>query len=134
MTQPKGTTILALEYAKMDVEIKGLEKKIKVIQEKKDRAEGVLLVRYPDEEVKTIKTESGTVFLHKQIWGKCTDPEKLKTTEWSWLVKPTVNSNSLSSAVRELDKDELDNPILPEGIMQECVEVTTVYQIRVRQS
>ncbi len=134
MTQPKSTTILAAEYAEMHSEKRDLESKLNAVKAKIAKAEGILLVKYADDEVTTIKTKAGTVYLSKRIWGSCTDPILLSTTEWEWMVKETVNVQTLSSTLGELPKDELGNPILPEDIMKECIEVTPVYKILVRQS
>jgi len=134
MTQLKSTTVLALEYAEMYAEKRELEAKVNAVKAKIARAEGILLVNYADEGIQTIKTKSGTVYLNKRTYGRCTDPVLLQTTEWEWMVKNTVNAQTLSSAIGELPTDELGNPILPEDIMRECIEVTPVYKMLVRQS
>ncbi len=56
-TQPKSTTVLALEYAEMYKEKRDLEAKLNAVKVKIAKAEGILLVKYADDKVQTIKTE-----------------------------------------------------------------------------
>jgi hypothetical protein len=96
------------------------------------RLEVILLERYAQEGVKSIKTNGGNVYLHHQMWASATDPGLLAVSDWGWMVKDSVNSNTLSAAVRELPIDEDGNPEWPDGVPAAAISVTNKYGIRVR--
>lgn len=126
------TTILALAYAEMNIERVQMEEMLKVHKERMKVIEAQLKEQFMAEGVSSIKTRLGLVHLHKQVWARCTNPTGLAVTEWAYLVNDSVNTNSLSAAVRELELDQDGNPNLPEEV-KACIEVSEVWSVRVRQ-
>jgi hypothetical protein len=127
-----STTSLASQYAALYAEKVAAEQVVASIKESMTRLEVVLLERYAQEGVKSIKTNGGNVYLHHQMWASATDPGLLAVSDWGWMVKDSVNSNTLSAAVRELPIDEDGNPELPNGVPAAAISVTNKYGIRVR--
>lgn len=127
------TTILAHRYAEMNLECLRFEEKLKAHKEEMKAIETQLKERFMAEGVSSIKTRLGLVHLHRQIRARCTDPTGLAVTEWGFLVNESVNSNSLSAAVRELELDQEGKPNLPEEV-KDYIEVSEVWSVRVRQA
>lgn len=126
------TTFLAYKYAQMNLERIRFEEKLKAHKEEMKVIESQLKEQFMAEGVSSIKTRLGLVHLHKQVWARCTDPTGLAVTGWGFLVNDSVNSNSLSAAVRELELDQEGNPNLPEEV-KAYIEVSEVWSVRVRQ-
>jgi hypothetical protein len=133
MTTETATTTLASLYAVLDKERKDLEERLKKHKERMGEIETQLLERFAQEGVSSIRTTDGLVHLHHQLWANCTNPENMLQSAWRWMVKGSVNSQTLSAQVRELDLDEDGNPMLPEDV-RECVKVTEKWSVRVRGS
>jgi hypothetical protein len=128
----KSTTVLAAEYAELYGKRVAAEKVVASIKEELSRQEVVLLEKFAQDGVASIKVIGGTVFLHHQVWASATDPGLLAVSDWGWMVKDSVNSNTLSATVRELEIDGDGNPIFPEGVPAAAIKVTDKYSIRVR--
>ncbi len=126
------TTELALEYALKEKAKSALELDIKKIKEEMARIEIHLLLKFGSDGVKSIRTTEGLVYLHHGLWANCSDNEGLRGTAWAWMVKGSVNSNTLSATVRELPTDEeTGKPILPEEV-KEHVSISDKWSVRVR--
>ena len=126
------TTTLATQYAVGDARRKALEEELKTHKEGMAIIEAQLLERFAQEGVKSIRTNKGLVYLHKQTWASCSDPAELAKTAWAWLVKGSVNSQTLSAQVRELPVDEeTDESQIPEAI-KPFITVTGKFSVRVR--
>ena len=125
------TTELALEYALMEKEKAGLDLNIEGVKERMARVETQLLTKFGNDGVKSIRTKEGLVYLHHGVWASCSDSVGLGGTAWSWMVKGSVNSNTLSAQVRELPIDEDGKPILPKEV-KEHVSISDKWSVRVR--
>ncbi len=125
------TTELALEYALMEKDKAELELAIKRVKENMAKIETRLLTKFGNDGVKSIRTKEGLVYLHHGVWASCSDSVGLGGTSWSWMVKGSVNSNTLSAQVRELPTDEDGKPILPEEV-KEHVNISDKWSVRVR--
>ncbi len=125
------TTALATQYAIADAQRKEMEENLKTHKEAMAGIEKQLLERFVQEGVKSIRTTKGLVYLHKQTWASCSDPAELAKTAWAWLVKGSVNSQTLSAQVRELPVDDEEQPVVPDGI-KDYITITDKYSVRVR--
>ena len=126
------TTELALEYALMEKDKAALELDIKRVKENMARVEKQLLNKFGNDGVKSIRTKEGLVYLHHGLWANCSDSAGLRGTAWAWMVKGSVNANTLSATVRELPVDEeTGDPILPEEV-KEHVSISDKWSVRVR--
>ena len=128
----ESTTLLAAQYADLYAKRVAAEKVVDGIKEEMTRLEVVLLEQYVQEGVQSIKTIGGNVYLHHQVWASAEDAGLLAVSDWAWMVKDSVNSQTLSSAVRELEIDAEGEPIFPEGVPEAAVKITHKYNIRVR--
>jgi len=128
------TTIsLATNYILAVKECRELDAEIKKRKEERDQMEAQLLQAFIQEGVQSIKTAEGMAYMRRDLWASLIgSPNTLVDTPLDWLIKPSVNQQSLSSAVREYPRDELsDLPILPEEV-KELIKVVEVFKIRVR--
>ena len=128
------TTIsLATNYILAVKECRELDAEIKKRKEERDQMEAQLLQAFIQEGVQSIKTAEGMAYMRRDLWASLVgSPNTLVDTPLDWLIKPSVNQQSLSSAVREYPRDELsDLPILPEEV-KELIKVVEVFKIRVR--
>ena len=128
------TTIsLATNYILAVKECRELDAEIKKRKEERDQMEAQLLQAFIQEGVQSIKTAEGMAYMRRDLWASLVgSPNTLVDTPLDWLIKPSVNQQSLSSAVREYPRDELsDLPILPEEV-KELIKVVEVFKIGVR--
>ncbi len=132
-TNMQSTPALANHYVVLNGQLRIMEAAIKKQKESMAKIEIQLLEQFAQESIQSIRTKDGLVFIYHQSWASCNQTEALKDTAWGWLVKPNVNSQMISAVVRELDKDEEGQPILPEEVRQ-LVTVTEKWSIRVKKS
>lgn len=115
------------EFAKLSEQERHLKTELDEVKAQKAKIETTLIDQFTQNGVQNINVDGSTVYLHDTIYGKAKDKEALAERlkefgdEWNYLVLESVNSNSLSARIRELDVDEFNNPILPEGL-EEVVE------------
>ncbi len=129
----QSTTALVSHYIILDGQLRIMEAAIKKQKESMAKIEIQLLEQFAQESVQSIRTKDGLAFLYHQFWANCNQGEALKDTAWGWLVKSNVNSQTISAAVRELDKNEEGQPILPEEV-KGLVTVTEKWSVRVKKS
>lgn len=134
MTTEQSTTMMAAEFAHLNAKRVDAEKVADDLKAEMSRIEAVLLERFVQEGIQSIRTIGGNVFLHHQMWASAQDAGLLAVSDWSWMVKDSVNSNTLSASVRELPVDDDGKPIFPAGVPADAVKVTDKYSIRVRKS
>ena len=128
------TTIgLATNYILAVKECREMDGELKRRKEARDQMEAQLLQAFIQEGVQSIKTAEGMAYMRRDLWASLVgSPNTLVDTPLDWLIKPSVNQQSLSSAVREYPRDELsDLPILPEEV-KELIKVVEVFKIGVR--
>lgn len=130
----KATTVLAAEFADLYAKRVAAEKVVSEIKQEMMRLETTLLERFSQEGVQSIRTIGGNVFLHHQMWASAEDAGLLAVSDWAWMVKDSVNSNTLSAAVRELEIDADGSPIFPAGVPEAAVRITNKYSVRVNKS
>ena len=129
----QSTTCLAAQYIEMHQEKVRLEVALKAHKDQMAALEESLKEQFINEGVASIKTVNGLVYLYKQVWARCSNPAALACTRWAWLVGASVNTNSLSAAVRELELDTEGKPDLPEEV-KELIDISEVWSVRVRQA
>lgn len=130
----------AQEYAVLLAQRKELESQVDEIKNTLVKLEENLLTRMGDEGIESMKvnTTSGkfTLFPKRQLWSTCIPghehelSEGLKKLGMGDLVKETVNSQRLSSYVRELDVTGTEIPPEVAG----AIKVTERFTIGVRKA
>lgn len=132
------------EYAEAKVKIRELESEAEFLKTRCSEMLESLLEQFSQDGVQSVKLDGiGTVYLRSQLWaGDAIDEETGKpnheATIWalaeypetSVFVRPAYNTNTLSAWIRELPRDELGTPILPEQLKGK-VRVTEKFDIRV---
>lgn len=82
--------------------------------------------------IKQIGKRGMTLSIRRQLWASATDIEACKICEdTKLLVKETINTQTLSSYVRELETDDDNMPILP-AILKDAIRVTEKFSIQAR--
>ena len=129
------TTVgLATNYILRVKECRELEQQVKRAKENRDRLEQELLAAFREEGVQSIRTAEGLAYLRRDIWASLNGtPDQLLGGPLEWLIKPSVNQQSLSAVVREYQRDDQDQPIMPEEV-KALVNVTEVYKVGVMAS
>lgn len=128
------------EYAAMTRRKRELEKELNFLKEDLARREGQLADTMTAEGVQQLKTAEGaTVYLNEAVFASLVkDPDgetagalaALKAQELGWMVKETVNTNTLRSWVKEVEKS---NGALPPAITP-WVKVSRLPRVGVRSS
>lgn len=131
------------EFVAVRDEMDALESQLEKLKAKKAPLVDELLEMFAEEGVQNIKLEDGrTIYLYSQLRaGGWKDESGAVHTEvtaqalteagFDDLVSVTVNSNTLSAWVREQPRDELNRPILPDGLGDKMT-IYTLYDVRVR--
>ena len=126
------TVALATYYILLVKECRELDAALKKRKEERDGQELKLLDAFRAEGVQSIKTKEGLAYLRRDLWSSLTAPaEQLQGTCLEWLLKPSVNTQTLSATVREWERDADDLPILPEEV-KDLIKVTEVFKVGVR--
>lgn len=119
---------LTREKCNLDEQLKKVNAKIKIAEEEAKTI-------FAQEGTQSIKTASGaTCYLYSTLWASAPEPDALLETPFGYLVKDSVNGQSLSAAIRELPRDDDDMPILPEEVDPESIKITRGYKVGVRLS
>ncbi len=97
-------------FVAIDDQIKDLETQVKRLKDDKAELEAEIMAAFAEEGTKSIKlTDGRSVGLHRQIWASAVDQDKLchalAECGAGELVKTAVNTQSLSSWVREHERD-----------------------------
>lgn len=132
-----------MDAAKMHrmIELRRRRDELKLLLDEVTREEAALsetlVDQFADAGVQNVKTPQGTLYLHRSVSASLAVPEgmtpeqvfmTLQAHGLGWLVKETVNPQTLSAWVRERDK--AGEP-LPEGLA-EIVRPFEKYTVRVR--
>lgn len=127
------TVTIATQYILAVNECRATDAYLKKAKELRDILEQQLLEAFRVEGVQSIRTNEGMAYLRRDTWASLTAPaDQLKGTSLEWLIKASVNQQSLSAAIREYPRDDQEQIILPEEV-KALVNVTEVYKIGVRQ-
>lgn len=124
------------EYVKLKRERDEAEGKAKYLGEHMRAIEADLLEQFATADVKKISRDDCTVYVNRQVWASAKDHDSerlcvaLKAVA-PQLVKESINSQQLSSYVREITADG-ENP-LPENLAN-AIELREVFSLRVRKS
>lgn len=122
------------DYVNLDKERRALENELKQVKADLNAAEETLLRHMEETGMQSTKIDGITVYLHRQLWASALDIQAiLENRDSAFLVKETVNGNSLSSWVRELDKDDEGQPVLPEDL-KEAIKVSEKFAVRTRKA
>lgn len=127
------TTVgIATNYILLVKECRELDAKLKKVKEVRDLLEQQLLEAFRGEGVQSIRTTEGLAYLRRDTWASLAAPaDQLKGTPLEWLIKSSVNQQSLSAVIREYPRDDQEQIILPEEV-KSLVNVTEVYKVGVR--
>jgi hypothetical protein len=125
---------LAKKYIQLRDERFELERLADEKKKEELAAEEAALQQFFEDEISSLKINGVTVFTRKDLFATCNDPGLLAVTEWGWLVKETVNANSLKAAVRERPEDDDGNPLLPQDIPDGCLTVIKKWRLGVRKA
>ena len=130
----------AQEYASLKAQKQAAEASVEELSAKLTKLEAELLQRMGDEGVASLKVDTPegrfTLFPRRTLWASCVpghDQELhdgLRALGYGDLVKETVNSQRLSSLVREYDTTGAEIPQEIAG----AVKVTERFQLSVRKA
>jgi hypothetical protein len=128
----------SVELAKRYIQLRDERFELERLADEKKKeelaAEEAAIQQFFEDEISSLKINGVTIFTRKDLFATCNDIGLLAVTEWSWLVKETVNSNSLKAAVRERPEDEEGNPLLPQDIPDGCLTVIKKWRLGVRKA
>ena len=126
------TVALATYYILLVKECRELDAALKKRKEERDAKEQEVLAVFQAEGVQSIKTKEGLAYLSRTLWSSLAAPaEQLRGTCLEWLVKPNVNTQTLSSTVREWIPQGEDFPIIPKEV-KDLIKITEVFKVGVR--
>lgn len=133
--EPQG---ILQEYATKTLRKRALDEEVKELNRELENLEALALDELRDRGEQSVKLASGaSVFLSKDIWASLIDDDNgskegaqraLKRAKLGYLVKPNVNTQSLSAYVRERYNNDL---ALPKSVVP-WVKVTENPRVRVR--
>lgn len=132
------------EFVLLTREKRQLEAQLNSVKQSLEELEAELLDQMMDSGIQNMKTPFGTIYLHSQVWASYPknddgEPqyqdanEALKEAGLGTFVNERFNSNTLSAWVRELPRDDMENPILPEQLKGK-LDVATKWGVRARLS
>jgi hypothetical protein len=109
------------------------EQETKYLGEQMDALEDAIREDLIEAGISSINIDGAKVYINRQIWASPDGEgafEAMKGVEgFDILVKPSVNTQSLSAVVRELPKDKDGMPILPAELVGK-IKVREVFDLR----
>lgn len=96
---------------------------------------------FTDAGIQNVSTAGGnTAYLKREIWAKkLTDDNALhdglrnRESPWASLIHEKINSQTLSAAVRDCERDDDDNPIIPDHAAG-LIGFSDKYRVKIRKS
>lgn len=112
-----------------------LEAQLKEINAAIETAEAEVQEYFLQNEISKVSAEGKTVYLARSPWVKLIDQstltlDTLRRNGLEWLIKPTVNTSSLSSWYREQQQTDTAIPAQVKAILA----VTDNFEVRVKKS
>lgn len=139
------TETLARLFAVLDKARKTFEKLGESAGEDAAKVESELLPRMRDSGTQSIKIAGDTVYVERKLWGSAQDGnvaalnEALKELGHGDMVKESVNAQTFSAYIREIEESVSDKPLPPEELipklpelLRPVVKVSEVFKIRAR--
>lgn len=142
---PTDITDLEKEFVLLSNEIKYQEECIEKLKERRDARQKRILAAWEKSATTQIKREGVTMYVRSQLWaghkGAMGDEEAKgalikalrSNDDTAFLVKPGYNTLTLSAFMREWDKDDNDEPIVPDHL-KDVLKVTEKVSIQTRSS
>lgn len=112
---------------------RALEAEAKEVSREIAEIEEALLEEFGNAGVSSIKTDTATVSMRRELWATCKggDYERacaaLKAAGLDEFVQPRFNSSTLSAYFRELDREHIPIPAALEG----AIDVAETFKLRV---
>ncbi len=118
-----------------------LEQKLADVKARLTKLEPEIAEAFISEGIQSHNMDGYTLYLNRQIWaGADGNKEKMMLAlkfypddSWSFMVKDSVNSQTLSARVRECERDKDDMPILPEAL-KSVIKIAEVFRIGARKA
>jgi hypothetical protein len=116
----------------LDEAKKQLEADIKSITEERSALEQKLLADFEAMGIDSIKSGGKTVYIQRQLWARASEGSAnvFRAAGLDYMVKESVNTQTLSAYVRELDRD--GSPVPPE--IAAVTNVSEAFQLRTRKA
>ena len=125
---------LLKRFVQLEKRRRELESQLKEAKAESGHLEAMLLEKFAESGIASIKVDGLTVYLHRQLWAGPIDGnyiaacEALQAVGLGDMVEPRFNTNTLSAWVRERDKE---GEALP-PTLSEAIKVTEQFSIRTR--
>lgn len=129
---------LADKFAELAGERSEHEEEVGRLKKAQEELKGFILTRMQETGISRLRSEkhSRTIFLHRQLWAKAQDGNNdrmfaaLREAGMGDMIHEAVNTNTLSSWVRDLAQEQdADIPELPPEL-KDAVGVTEKYDVR----
>ena len=125
------------EYVRLKRRQKELDAELKALGQEIDQMQETLLETFAQDGVTSMTVDGSTVYLHRQLWAGAAEGitrdqmcEGLRETGLGHFVHEAFNTQTLSSWVRDLEREGEELPPDLEGLMA----LREVYQLRVRRT
>jgi len=126
----------AKEFAALTAEERALKERLKEIEDRKAALEEVIRVGFADHGMTTVHLPDFTLYLAKEVRARPINGDDefacaiLKANGHEWLVKETINRQTLSAWVREWLDDPEGHAITP--AIRDALDITNLYRVRAR--
>lgn len=128
-TIDKARRLIALDNERSE-----LESRLTELKEERRKLEEALVDEMAENGMQSLRADGCTVYVRREIWASCQDIGAIgEFPATALFVKPSVSGQTLSAYVRELPRDEEDNPIIPDPI-RDAVKVSVVHKIGSRKA
>ncbi len=123
------------EFLNLTLRKKQLEEELKQVTQGLEVLQGPLLNYFEQHGLSSVKADGHTVYLHRQVWASIDtgDPKALEAMENAGLgafIRPQVNTQTLSSWVRELEEEGEKVPMS----LKPYLKITEKYGLRTRKA
>ena len=142
----RSASLSATQRLKQYIELTDLKRRLEAqLKDTKSRMaelEPHIVEQFQEDGTQSVNMDGFTVYLNRQLFASAADGDKDAMIQamkgcgdesWSFLVRDSVNSQSLSARIRECDLDENGMPMLPDSL-QDVIKVAEVFRLGARKS
>ena len=133
LTEPGSLQVLK-DYVALCAEKRDLDNRLDMVKERIMEMEPNVIDTMCDAGMQFTRIDGLTLYLRTDLRASAVNVDTLAAfADTSFMVKQTVNGNTLSAWVREQEQDDDGNPILPDAI-KEAIKVTQKVNARTRKA
>ena len=120
------------KYIELDIKLRDLDAQTKQVKSEMSKLHDAVLTHMQETDTQRVTSSGITVHINRRVFASAVDIEALQSHELTApLVKSTCNSQTLSSWVNELEKDDQMMPVIPDEL-KDAIKISETFKLGTR--